>query len=418
MRLLSKLGVGVLTLAAALTVNPSPAHAMNASRQIGYGAKSKGMGGVGIALPQDSLVAAMNPAGMPYVADRWDIGLGYVFQDADTRSIARLNDGGFEDHCSDVGIWLPEAGVSWMFCPCQVLGVSIYVDSAFSTEYNRRILGYSDPVFDGGSNVEAWNYNLVVAPSWSWRINTVHSIGVALNIAITGLNFQGYGTAAALSFFPNDATNRGTAYSEGVSVRVGWLGNLCNRFMAGFTFQTRTWVRKYRKYQGLLHDAGESDLPGSLGVGATWFPWSCVALSAEYQHVIWNKVTNSFWGAREFFGGVNGPGVSWNAQGIFKVGGYWRILPCLTLRLGYNWGQSPISCADTIANVGTQQIIEHHITTGATYRFDCNEITFYYYYGFSHRIRGEIPILPLQIPNGYNLRNEQQAVGLSYGRIF
>ena len=30
----------------------------------GYGLKAKGMGGVGIALPQDSLAAATNPAGM------------------------------------------------------------------------------------------------------------------------------------------------------------------------------------------------------------------------------------------------------------------------------------------------------------------------------------------------------------------
>jgi len=30
----------------------------------GYGVKSQGMGGVGIALPQDALAAAANPAGM------------------------------------------------------------------------------------------------------------------------------------------------------------------------------------------------------------------------------------------------------------------------------------------------------------------------------------------------------------------
>jgi long-chain fatty acid transport protein len=41
----------------------------------GYGVKSKGMGGVGIALPQDALAAATNPAGMGLIGDRVDIGV-------------------------------------------------------------------------------------------------------------------------------------------------------------------------------------------------------------------------------------------------------------------------------------------------------------------------------------------------------
>ena len=41
----------------------------------GYGVKSQGMGGVGIALPQDGLAAAANPAGTAFVGDRFDLGL-------------------------------------------------------------------------------------------------------------------------------------------------------------------------------------------------------------------------------------------------------------------------------------------------------------------------------------------------------
>ena len=42
---------------------------------LGYGVKSAGMGGVGIALPQDGLAAATNPAGTAFVGDRVDLGL-------------------------------------------------------------------------------------------------------------------------------------------------------------------------------------------------------------------------------------------------------------------------------------------------------------------------------------------------------
>ncbi|MDE2353380.1 MAG: long-chain fatty acid transporter, partial [Betaproteobacteria bacterium] len=51
------------------------AQATNGYFAIGYGQKSVGMGGVGIALPQDALAAASNPAGMVWVGDRTDLGL-------------------------------------------------------------------------------------------------------------------------------------------------------------------------------------------------------------------------------------------------------------------------------------------------------------------------------------------------------
>lgn len=41
----------------------------------GYGVKSQGMGGVGIALPQDALAAAANPAGMGLIGNRVDFGV-------------------------------------------------------------------------------------------------------------------------------------------------------------------------------------------------------------------------------------------------------------------------------------------------------------------------------------------------------
>ena len=54
----------LLAAAIAAALLPFSAGATTGYFQHGYGIKSKGMGGVGIALPQDSLAAATNPAGM------------------------------------------------------------------------------------------------------------------------------------------------------------------------------------------------------------------------------------------------------------------------------------------------------------------------------------------------------------------
>ena len=46
-----------------------------------YGLKAQGMGGAGIALPQDSLAAATNPAGMGLVGNRADVGVDWFRPD-------------------------------------------------------------------------------------------------------------------------------------------------------------------------------------------------------------------------------------------------------------------------------------------------------------------------------------------------
>ncbi|MFI4979672.1 MAG: long-chain fatty acid transporter, partial [Nevskiales bacterium] len=54
-----------------------PAQATNGYFMHGYGTASKAMGGVGYALPQDSLTVASNPAGLTLVGDRYDLGVDW-----------------------------------------------------------------------------------------------------------------------------------------------------------------------------------------------------------------------------------------------------------------------------------------------------------------------------------------------------
>ena len=67
--------VATCLLAASLT---PCAFATNGTMPHGNSIKSMGMGGVSIALPQDALAAADNPAGMAFVGERLDIGLAVV----------------------------------------------------------------------------------------------------------------------------------------------------------------------------------------------------------------------------------------------------------------------------------------------------------------------------------------------------
>ena len=61
------LSVGLLWPVSTLATNGYFSH--------GYGTKNKGLAGGGIALPQDAMIAATNPAGMAFVGDRMDAGI-------------------------------------------------------------------------------------------------------------------------------------------------------------------------------------------------------------------------------------------------------------------------------------------------------------------------------------------------------
>ena len=73
--LLSKfrLGLGIIaTLALAITLVPA-AEATNGYFTHGYGTIAKALAGAGVAMPQDTLAAGTNPAGLAFLGKRYDI---------------------------------------------------------------------------------------------------------------------------------------------------------------------------------------------------------------------------------------------------------------------------------------------------------------------------------------------------------
>lgn len=80
-----------LTSLTALAMLPGVSSATLGYFAHGYGMKSIGMGGAGIALPQDSLAAASNPAGMVMVGTRYDIGVANFRPDREASVAGSLN---------------------------------------------------------------------------------------------------------------------------------------------------------------------------------------------------------------------------------------------------------------------------------------------------------------------------------------
>ena len=64
---------------------PALAFATNGYFAIGYGMKNRGMAGVAVADPKDSLATTANPAGMAFVGTRLDIGARLFIPNASRR---------------------------------------------------------------------------------------------------------------------------------------------------------------------------------------------------------------------------------------------------------------------------------------------------------------------------------------------
>ncbi len=114
----------------------------------GYGIKAKGMGGAGIAFPQDALAAATNPAGMALVGNRIDIG-GEIFnpnrEATITGTVNRApgtlgafdpgeiaSNGTFES--GKEYFLVPEFGYNRMIKPDMSVGVSVFGNGGMNTE--------------------------------------------------------------------------------------------------------------------------------------------------------------------------------------------------------------------------------------------------------------------------------------------
>jgi len=407
---------------------PSLVWAMNGAAPLGYGIKSQGMGGVGVALPQDSLAAATNPAGMWMVGCRWDAGLGYTFNDicSTTRDIQDVQ---IQKVKSDRGLWFPELSINWNFCPGQSLGFAFYNMGAFGSKYGVNLEGLSDSG-DTSARHNLWT----LMPSWSWRVNCVHSVGVAFNLVIGTFEAKGLDQLALplVSAYSADVTNNGQDVALGANVRIGWMGQFTRCLRVGATFQTKTWMQKFEKYQGLLPREGDAEWPYEVAVGFAYNICPCLVFAFDYKRLFWSdrklygNTLNGNGGIVtplvNAFGMPGGPGLGWNDQSIYKLGLAYNFCGCWTVRVGYNYGRNPVYTTETSTNRLTGPVIEHHITFGATYKLCCGEISAFYWHGFENTVHGRDSGLRVDgapfTGNNYDLRNTQNAVGVGYGCCF
>ena len=192
-------------LAAVTLAAPGVALATNGYFSLGYGMKAKGMAGVAIALQQDALAAATNPAGMAFVGDRLDVGVDWFrpIRDSELVSVAPPPFSGDYDGSDKKNFFVPEFGYNKMLGWNMALGVSVYGNGGMNTDYANgpAPFGGGIPFMNGfsgqktGVNLE----QLFIAPTFAYKINKNHAVGISLNLAYQRFRADGLGGFAGFS---------------------------------------------------------------------------------------------------------------------------------------------------------------------------------------------------------------------------
>jgi long-chain fatty acid transport protein len=378
----------------------------------GYGIKAKGMGGAAVAMTEDSLGGANNPASMVWVGSRLDLGLDLF----SPRRDATRTDAGFATLNGSVDseskhFLIPEFGYNRMLGSDLSVGVTVYGNGGMNTNYpqgNFNCGGGPANMLCGAGNLGVDLMQLVVAPTLAYKVNSQHSLGVSLLLGYQ--QFKAYGLQAfdnapgfpPFTGAPGSVTNNGYAHSHGVGIRLGYLGRLSDAVTVGAAFAPKMNMSSFDQYKGLFAGSGDFDIPAHYTLGIAFTPMPAVTVALDYERINYAGVASvgNPSAAQAPLGAPGGPGFGWKDINVVKLGVQWHASNDWTLRAGYNHGDNPIGSADVTFNILAPGVMKDHYTAGFTWAMDTvNELS------------GALMVAPRQSVTGPSLFNAVLGAG-------
>lgn len=439
------MNVSRLSLLAVALMSAGMAHATNGYFLPGFGIKATGMGGVGIAAPQDAISAAANPANLAKVGMRGDMGIT-VFnpvRSAATGTASETGDSsffGFNGKSDSDLEWfyIPEMAVAMPLTERLNVGLAFVGNGGMNTTYE---LNFFDSNQSQGLSKLGVDLNQLLIPlSASFRVNEDHVVGASLVGAVQRFRAYGINNFQAISSNPNFVTNNGFDYSYGAGVKFGWLGDFMDdRLLLGATWASKVYMTKFDKYKGLFAEQGDFDIPETYGLGLSFKANDKLTLAADVTRIIYEGVAAvsnrgpgidtgpGFQGVQSGFpcgvlgnavfclGEDQGMGFGWRDMTIYKVGADWQMNENLTLRAGFNYGKSPIPDDQVTFNTLAPAVVEKHYSVGFTWKSSESplEISGAYMYVAENSQHA----VDQNIVGGVDIEMHQHVLGVSVGWV-
>jgi long-chain fatty acid transport protein len=233
----------------------------------GYGIKAEGEAGAGIAFPQDSLTIATNPAGLVALPNTFDVGADIFKPKRD----ATLVQGGGTQTYDGNGIstfYVPAIGYPRHLTQNLAAGVALFGNGGLDTYYIGNPFSRFGATGTAGVDLQ----QAFLSPALAWQANPQNAVGLAVNVGYQRFRAIGIGLFSGFSQNPYHVSDQGYDIAYGAGVRVGWIGHVNQYLAVGATWQSTTWMQKFKKYAGLFANSGDFDAPSTYGVGLALTP--------------------------------------------------------------------------------------------------------------------------------------------------
>ena len=301
------------------------AFATNGDELIGVGPVSRSMGGVGIAIPQDSITAIFaNPAALgacPCGTQSESVFGVTAFDPSVSTRINMMTPAGpmkLKADSEGQPYMIPAVGVTMAISEKMRMGVGAYGVSGMGTDYRNNkwdMDGNPANGFEGDlyTKLEIMKF----AGMLSYQVADTVALGAALQGSYNNLDF-GQGSS-------HD-------YAYGVQLGTHWrVGKFS--FGASYTTPQKAEFKQVYNFDAHRGDTTQDDLtleaPAKYGVGIALSPNDRLTFEVDTKYIDWEHAE----GYDDF---------DWEGQWVFAAGVQVKATPKLALRAGINYAKSPV----------------------------------------------------------------------------
>lgn len=334
--------IALVTAGSALGLSPT-VFATNGDQMLGVTATQWGRAGAVVAQPEDAGTVLTNPAALANLdieEVRVDMGFGFLNPPRKANGV---------DSDSDLYL-IPSGALALRVNPRLVFGMGMAGLSGMGVDFDDIA------PLPGSQAVVTTKQFYKIAPGFGFRVNDKLSLGAAFNLdyqslAIHNSQFTlpqtqvyGWGGTFGLTYDVNDKVRLGASYAT-----KQWMSE----------FEWNTTAGKYSL---------DMDAPPMLAVGVAVTPMPGLVIEADVKQIWFSDVLD-----REPFSTPAGAGTmnfGWDDQTVFALGVTKQVNSATAVRLGYNYGESPIGPEDVLNNIGSLAVTEHHLGVGVTRNFN------------------------------------------------
>jgi long-chain fatty acid transport protein len=318
----------------------SVAHATNGDQMLGVTATQWGMAGAVVAAPQDAGTVLTNPAGLASLdMDEFRVDMGFGFLNPPRKANGEESESNL--------YMIPSGAMAVRVNEKVTFGMGMAGLSGMGVDFAD--IAAAAP---GNQAVVTTKQFYKIAPGFAYKVNEKLSLGAALNIDYQSLAMHnssfnlpqnqvyGFGASLGMTYQLNDKVRFGASYVSEQNMD---------------SFQWNTTAGKYEM---------DMDQPQTLQLGIAFTPREDLLIEADIKQIWFSDVLDSV--DLKTPAGTSQMTFGWDDQTVFAIGIQKQINPKTQVRIGYNYGESPIGPEDVASNYGSLAVTEHHLSLGLT----------------------------------------------------